>query len=63
MISNLTANYVLYFETLHLFNVHILLWLIEYWVHYVEYYQCMQMLNNMVLDEQSCIFRANYLQK
>ena len=27
MISNLTANYVLYFETLHLFNVHILPWL------------------------------------
>ena len=63
MISNLTSNYVFW-------NI-AFIWcshspLAEYWVHCVELLkiQCMQiMFNNMVLDEQSCIFRANYLQQ
>ena len=39
--------------------------LAEYWVHCVEYYYSVHANNfpRMVLEEQSCIFRANYLQK
>ena len=61
MISNLkTANYVLYFETFHLFNVHILLCLnteCTAWSTINAYVQ------QYGPGWTKLIFRANYLQK